>query len=192
MSGAVASSGWSFSAIGAQISNFFSPKVSSLIDIKITGGGATLADVTAHLQSMDLGWGYDALKLVLMARIAQSSYSTGWVDSKTSVNVIRPKLKHRCKEVLYSFAAMFCAAVLIETAGNLRNWDSSKLLESVATTAVLSTVDGAAAFRLTNDNVGKHGKLRRWTPTILATLWLAGRIGYQNPIFAKAMNSLVA
>lgn len=188
---AVASSGWSFSAIGTQLANLFGPSTtsSSLVEIKIAGGGWTLADVTAHLQRMDLNWGYNAAKLILMARIAQSSYGTGWVNRGLN----RPQLKDRCREVLCSFGTMLCAAALIETAGNLRNWETSKLLSSVATTAALSAVDGAASFRLTSDhlNLG-HGKLRRWTPTVLATLWLAGRIGYQHPIFAKAINSLVA
>lgn len=140
----------------------------------------TLADVTATLQSADWNWGYDAAKLVLMTGIASSSY-----------NKARPGLSHRCQEMLKSFALMFCVSTLIETAGNLRNWDTSKLLESVATTAALSTLDGAASFRLTGDRP-QGGKLRRWPVTTLAALWMAGRIGYQNPIFANAMNQFVA
>lgn len=192
---AVASSGWSFSAIGTQLANLFGPSTtsSSLVEIKIAGGGWTLADVTAHLQRMDLNWGYDALKLILMAQIAQRSYNPGSIQSETAGYTKKPELKDRCREFINCMGTMLFAAALIETAGNLRNWNTEKLLYSVATTAALSAVDGAASFRLTRDNLRPgYGKLRRWTPTILATLWLAGRIGYQHPIFAKAMNSLVA
>lgn len=197
MSAAVASSGWSFGAIGTRISNFFSSSTtgSSLIDIKIVGGESTLADVVAHLQKMDWNWGYDAVKLILMARIAQTSYSRHLVfdGGYGGYGWIGPQPKQRCREVLSSFGTMLCAVALIETAGNLRNWDTSKLLESVVTTAALSTVDGAASFRLVGDiRDPLQRKLRRWSITTLASLWFIGRIGYQNPVFAKAMNPIFA
>lgn len=171
-----------FSRMGGRLSNMFqaAPSLRNL----------TLADVTATFQAADWNWGYDAAKLVVMARIALSSYNNEFVASGATGRA-RPGFSDRCKETVKSFAVMFCVSALIETAGNLRNWDTQKLLESVATTAALSTLDGAATFRLMNDTP-RGGKLRRWPVTTLAALWMVGRIGIQNPIFANAMNQFVA